>query len=223
MSSILKALKKLEQEKASQKPDSFRIDAEILRGGARRSFFSTGAPLAAIALFLCGVGATYLFMKHAQTSTPVQQSQSSKSGVRGDSAPGVFPVATLPAAGPQPGQPESGISATEMSGHSPRFLEKQQYTQKMKSAEIVPQTVPAEPKSVSPSVPVAPLVAPAKPVLKVTGIAFQDGADSVAVINGVTVSNGSVIEGARVEEIQKDRVIFSRGGEKFDSILDKSN
>jgi len=99
----------------------------------------------------------------------------------------------------------------------------QQSTRNVKSAEIVPQVVPAEPKSVSPFVPTAPLVPPTRPVLKVNGIAFQDGADSVAVINGVTVSNGSVIEGARVEEIQKDRVRFSRGGERFDIILDKSN
>lgn len=71
--------------------------------------------------------------------------------------------------------------------------------------------------------PVAPAVTPVKAVLKVHGIAFQDGAESAAVVNGITVSNGSVIEGAKVEEIQKDRVRFSRGGEMFDIILDKSN
>jgi type II secretory pathway component PulC len=93
-----------------------------------------------------------------------------------------------------------------------------------KSAEIVPPAVPPEPEPVvSPTAPGVPLVPPARPVLKVDGIAFQDGAESVAVINGVTVSNGSVIEGARVEEIQKDRVRFSRGGERFEIILDKSN
>jgi general secretion pathway protein B len=226
MSSILKALKKLEQEKAARKPDSFRIDAEILRGGAQRSrFFSSGASLAAVALFLCGVGATYLYMKHDQTSAPVQQSQSSKSGVRGDSstAATLFPVSTLPAVQPQPRQPAKGISTPEKSEPSSRSMVTQQHTQRVKSVEIVPQAVPAESMSVSPPVPVAPLVPPAKSVLKVNGIAFQDGADSVAVINGVTVSNGSVIEGARVEEIQKDRVRFSRGGEKFEIILDKSN
>jgi type II secretory pathway component PulC len=102
-------------------------------------------------------------------------------------------------------------------------MEKQHHIRNAKSAEIVPQDVPVEPESVSLPAPVAPLVPPARPVLKVDGIAFQDGADSVAVINGVTVSNGSVIEGARVEEIQKDRVRFSRDGETFDIILDKSN
>jgi type II secretory pathway component PulC len=76
---------------------------------------------------------------------------------------------------------------------------------------------------VSLPVPVALVVKPVKPVLKVNGIAFQDGADSVAVINGITVSNGSVIEGARVEEIHKDHVKFSRDGEKFYIILEKSN
>ncbi len=56
------------------------------------------------------------------------------------------------------------------------------------------------------------------------GIAFQDGGtDSVAVVNGAAVSKGSVIEGARVEEILKDRVKFSRGSEKFEIILDKTN
>jgi len=225
MSSILKALKKLEQEKAARKPDSFRIDAEILRGGGQRSLFSKGAPLAAIALFLCGVGATYLFMKYDQTSAPVQQSQDSKSGVKGEtsSVPTQVPVSIIPAAEPQNRPPAKGISAPDKSGHSQRSVLQQQPAQSVKSLEIVPQAVPTEPESVSPSVPVARPVPPAKPVLKVDGIAFQDGADSVAVINGVTVSSGSVIEGARVEEIQKDRVRFSRGGERFEIILDKSN
>jgi general secretion pathway protein B len=58
----------------------------------------------------------------------------------------------------------------------------------------------------------------------VQGIAFQDGsANGVAVVNGVAVSNGSVIEGVRVEEIQNDRVTFSRDGKKFEIVLDKSN
>jgi general secretion pathway protein B len=225
MSSILKALKKLEQEKAARKPDSFRIDAEILRGGPQRRFFSTGASLTAIALFLFGVVGTYLFMKHDQRSTPVQHSEDSKSGVKGESSTGasLIPGSTLPAVELQPRPPAKGSSVPEKSGSSPRSMKKQQFTQKVKSAENIPQAVPPEPQTVSPSEPVAPIVPLAKPVLKVSGIAFQDGADSMAVINGVTASNGSVIEGARVEEIQKDRVRFSRGAEKFDIILDKSN
>jgi hypothetical protein len=62
------------------------------------------------------------------------------------------------------------------------------------------------------------------PAIKVNGIAFQDGgSDSVAVVNGISVSNGSVIEGARIEEIQRDRVRFSFGSEKFEVMLGKTN
>jgi type II secretory pathway component PulC len=91
------------------------------------------------------------------------------------------------------------------------------------SADSLLREQPVEQKNMTPSTPVAPLVTPVKPVLKVHGIAFQDGAESVAVINGIAVSKGSVIEGARVEEILKDRVRLSRGGETFEIILDKMN
>jgi type II secretory pathway component PulC len=63
----------------------------------------------------------------------------------------------------------------------------------------------------------------ARPVVRVNGIAFQDGSDSVAVINGVPVSRGALIEGIKVEEIQRDRVQFSYDGEKFEVNLGKSN
>ncbi len=62
------------------------------------------------------------------------------------------------------------------------------------------------------------------PHLTVNGIAYQEGgSDNLAVINGITVSNGAVIEGVKVEDIQKDRVQFSHDGEKFEIILNKSN
>jgi len=225
MSSILKALKKLEQEKAARRPDAFRIDAEILRGGQPRRLFPTGASLAAIALFLCGVGGTYLYMRHDNTPAPVQQSHSSNTGIKGESSTGStrLPVSTDTAEQPHPAPPARAVSVPEKTVPSARSIEKQQQTLRERPAESVPQAALPEPKSVPPSVPVAPAVVPAKPVLKVSGIAFQDGSESAAVINGITVSNGSMIEGARVEEIQKDRVRLSRGGEMFEIILDKSN
>jgi type II secretory pathway component PulC len=62
------------------------------------------------------------------------------------------------------------------------------------------------------------------PTLKVNGIAFQEGvAGSVAVVNGISVSSGSMVEGAKVEDIQMDRVRFSYSGEKFEVLLGKSN
>lgn len=62
------------------------------------------------------------------------------------------------------------------------------------------------------------------PTLRVNGIAFQDGtAESVAIINGVPVSSGSVVDGVLINGIYKNRVEFSYNGEKFEINLGQSN
>jgi type II secretory pathway component PulC len=62
------------------------------------------------------------------------------------------------------------------------------------------------------------------PKLRVNGIAFQNSsADSMAIVNGTPVSGGSIVEGATVEEIRRDRVLFQRNGEKFEIQLGQSN
>lgn len=225
MSSILKALKKLEHDKAVKKPETFRIDADILRGGSHRRSFSVGALLASIAVFACGVGATYFFMK---SSLPVQTVLTSKSEIRSEpsltNTPPEVPAPTLPVSeSPLPAEHLSRQPAkpAPVADNKPEHSGQSAGNQSQR-AEIVPRTVPPpESKPVTSS---APLVTTKPETLKVEGIAFQDGGtDSVAVVNGAAVSKGSVIEGARVEEILKDRVKFSRGSEKFEIILDKTN
>jgi general secretion pathway protein B len=232
MSSILKALKKLEHDKAVRRPDSFRIDADILRGAAPRRSSSTGVLLAAIAFFACGVAATYVYMQHAQPPAVEKPAQASTNRGQGDpAATTLAPVdahlageVKIPMTGKSLPHPEHASPVPEKSPASPRLVVQQPLGRRTDPAEIVPRTAaPLEPKPVTAPVPLAPAVTPVKPVLTVHGIAFQDGADSMAVINGITVSKGSMIEGVRVEEILKDRVRFSRGGEKFEIILDKSN
>ncbi|NTV48170.1 MAG: general secretion pathway protein GspB [Geobacteraceae bacterium] len=62
------------------------------------------------------------------------------------------------------------------------------------------------------------------PNLRVNGIAFQNSnADSMAIVNGMPVSSGSIIEGVTVEEVQNDRVLFRRNLEKFEIRLGQSN
>jgi len=62
------------------------------------------------------------------------------------------------------------------------------------------------------------------PNLRVNGIAFQNSsADSMAIVNGIPVSSGSIIEGVTVEEVQNDRVLFRRNLEKFEIRLGQSN
>lgn len=236
MSSILKALKKLEHDKAVRKPDSFRIDAEILQGRPDRRLSSRGVFLAAVFTFACGVGATYLYMTHDKATVADQPVQAPKSESKveqpsGTEARPLFPGLVTPSAGQQEAQTRlSPASSTTVKGvvEKPatpqRQVDRSEQTQRAKPSEAIPvhpQIVsPPEPL---PAPPATPVTRP-RPALKVSGIAFQDGSsESVAVINGITVSSGSVVEGARVEEIQKDRVKFSRDGEKFDVILDKSN
>jgi general secretion pathway protein B len=228
MSSILKALKKLEHEKAVKKPGAFRIDADILRGGSPRRPFATSILFAAIAIFACGVGATYFFMKRDTRNAPAPSAQTSRNEAASVPSTGTATVQTVPAI---PAEHTLRAAAkvlpkgaqSERPERSSEYQQSQQTKQRVKTADDPPHAASPEPRSTTP---VAPAVAAAKAavVLKVNGIAFQDGgADGVAVVNGVAVSKGSVIEGARVEEIQKDRVKFSRGGEKFEIILDKSN
>jgi general secretion pathway protein B len=228
MSSILKALKKLEHEKASRKPDSFRIDAEILRGDAQRSFFSKGASLAAIALFLCGVGATYLFMKRHEVSVAVQvqPAQTFSTEVKSGPPAPVVPLSesVKNASDPLPPLKTKVMSGTEKPEHSRPSPLNMTPRQTEKQTVGTSRAVQPESKPVSPVVAPPAIVTSGPPLLKVQGIAFQDGsAAGVAVVNGIAVSKGSVIEGVRVEEIQNDRVMFSRDGKKFEIILDKSN
>jgi general secretion pathway protein B len=228
MSSILKALKKLEQDKSVRKPYSFRIDTEILQGAPlpSRRPFSIGITLAAIALFLCGVGATYLFMRRNIPPATVQPSQATRNEdkIKSSSGSTMLPVPNVHVTETKPLlSVQQPIPVTDTIPKPNSRYPGHQHVQAPQPAEPDPQAVKPEPKPVPLPVPVAPVVSSARSDLKVNGIAFQDGTEGVAVINGITVSNGSVIEGARVEEIQKDRVRFSRGGEKFDILLDKSN
>lgn len=52
--------------------------------------------------------------------------------------------------------------------------------------------------------------------MTVNGLALSDGEKRQAVVNGITVSKGSYVGGARVEEILPHRVRFSKGGKTFE-------
>lgn len=235
MSSILKALKKLEDEKTIRKPDSLKIDSEILRGDASQRISTTGISLLAAFLFVCGSGATYFFMK---PDTKVITGTQSKAYVVEPSRPAssAATVATvaknpqslnLQAELPKTGKVVSTRSDLKLDKtattpvKSPELTARVQSVQQSKQSDGKQSVVPSQ----KAPVPAARATTPAMtPSLKVNGIAFQDeSADRVAIVNGISVSNGSLIEGAKVEDIQKDRVRFSYGGEKFDVALGKSN
>jgi general secretion pathway protein B len=228
MSSILKALKKLEDEKSIRKPDSLKIDAEILRGDASRRFSPMGVSLLAALLFICGSGATYVFMKPdtgniESAGSAVTSLMTSSSATAVASGRAVQQTLNIQADSPKAGKLTSAGSVHKPGNDLPAAVKATKMTAKVQSVQVVK---PSEVKqTVAPAqLTQATVIRPAAPPLKVNGIAFQDeSADRVAIVNGVSVSNGSVIEGAKVEDIQKDRVRFSYGGEKFDVALGKSN
>jgi general secretion pathway protein B len=234
MSSILKALKKLEDEKTARRPDSLKIDAEILRGGSARRTSPLAVILVATVLFVCGAGATYVYMKRNTGNIAVRES------VKPALIPAKNQITPLPAPATinieyknDNGNPDKGLQPEKITvprteakhtnisqfytAHSRTIIKSQSVQAKKPSVSIKPAVESTQPA-------VEPVSHPATPTIKVNGIAYQDGrADSVAVVNGTSVSKGSVIDGAKVEEIQMDRVRFSYGSEKFEVNLGKSN
>lgn len=232
MSSILKALKKLEDGKAARPPGSLDIGADILRSDTRQRFSLPGVILVAGLLFICGSGATYLYLKHTALPNPSRQPPAA-AAVQAER-----PAPPLPApAVPHPSQQVTGATRTEFPQQhakhdaviTPHAAPPQQFAKTRPTPRPVQKkTLPDHLKTAAADHATSPVVQNASavtpPVIKVNGIAFQnDGSGSVAVVNGIPVANGSMIEGARVEEIQKDRVRFSYGGEKFEVSMGKSN
>lgn len=227
MSSILKALKKLEQEKSGRFPDSLKIDSAILRTvDSSRSFSPFVRVLLLLLVFGGGAAAAVFFMKETavpQVTTKSSSVQPVKSittlpppaQVKSETLPTAIVI--VPARGEQSGklplkQRESktgtGKSATSRAN------------QKIRSVVAEKPVEKTESNGTEPQLPVATSI----PMLRVNGIAFQgSAAERMAIVNGTPVSNGSIIEGITVEEVRKDRVLFQRNGEKFEIQLGQSN
>ncbi len=233
MSSILKALKKLEHDKASYHPDELKIDAEILRTDSSSRFSTSRVMVASLLLLAGGSGATYLYMNHDRASertrlnTPVI-AVSKVAPVSGTSGiPDIKTEQLPPAIEIVPAQPGKNVTAkiqahnvSAVPAKTPRSINTQ------KPAQLNPVSGPGSngktPEAINNSAPSS--VSKVIPPLRVSGIAYQgEGADSVAMINGVPLSRGEVINGVKIEEIHKTMVRFSYNGEKFDIPLGQSN
>jgi len=229
MSSILKALKKLENDTSLYKPEQLRIDAKILHDGVSGSYSRTSIFLIAITLFVCGGGATFLYFnissRHAITPQTISSGTESQSPSPGPS--GISPLlksVKVQATTPEVSTPTISLPVRKQTrllkdpaqpSLSPRS--ENQHVEVASPPELKPEAKPVPAST-------APVSAVSRPILTINGIAFQEGgSDNLAVINGVTVSNGAIIEGVKVEDIQKDRVRFSQGSEKFEIILNKLN
>jgi general secretion pathway protein B len=227
MSSILKALKKLEHEKTSRFPDSLKIDSDILKGtDSTRSFSPFALVLLLLLVFGGGAAVAFFFMKETKkpTATKPQQVITAKSLQSPVSAP-VVNTETLPVeivVVPARREPSGKSSRkqqqkTAAAGNAADSIVKKPTREAVSGISKKPVEAT---EIVKKELPAAAII----PTLRVNGIAFQNSrADSMAIVNGIPVSSGSIIEGITVEEILNDRVKFQLNGEKFEIRLGQSN
>jgi general secretion pathway protein B len=211
VSSILKALRKLEEEKSRSREGTPDIARDILKRGPRRKAFPwmTFASVAVLVLAFALTG--YILMGKSEFPEPPQAQAIHE-----------MPPAQSPA--PAVSSSEQKNALQDVSAPAPPTA----------AARKTPTKVPAgpawsaEPKAAPEPVKTAPAPRPAAkeivdplPALTLTGIAFQEDRESrLAVINDLPVMEGTVIAGARVVEISEDRVRFNYSGRSFDVLLD---
>ena len=221
MSSILKALQRLEQEKVAHQPGTLQVDREILTGERTR----TRTPLllaGGLALFVCGSGLTYYFV----TQSVAHRTPAAKPA---DVAqPLIQPAARV---SPAPSTPVECPAPPSAPVIKEAVVKKVTAPLPAKPAAVAPQPAvravakKAEQPISRPEKPSAKEKAPATggQQLQVSGIAFREGMDdNMAVVNGAALSVGAVVEGARIEQIMKDRVLFSRNGSQFTIVMGSS-
>ncbi|MDR3581406.1 MAG: general secretion pathway protein GspB [Oryzomonas sp.] len=220
MSSILKALKKLEEEKSARTPDALKIDTEILRGGNPSRFPYRNVTLLAVLFFACGSALTYLYVRqgaHQADNLPPRTAQHTPSGA-------AEPRKTMPAEGDlsrtvQVEPPRSRAKNAPASTLRAKHLKNSRATASAVTGQPKPGIAATPPAAPPPATPVKRI-----PTIRVDGIAYHFGsADSLAVVNGNTVYAGAIVEGVKVEEIGKDRIRFNYEGERFEVPLGKSN
>jgi general secretion pathway protein B len=236
MSSILKALKKLEEQKAPRPQYELDLSSGIMRerkaGRHRRWVMPAGMAAVAIAAAL----ATYAVMAlHHQADT--KENKTKVASAIGLSLP-PQPATAPPSSPDSPAATsientaavrttvtgDSTSAATATTANSkPAILTTRQQPKSGKTPKPVPSAAIAEIPAASVASPPppertdTPASASRIPNLRLSGIAWQkDSANRYAVVNGMAVSQGSTIEGAKIEEILPDKVRFSIGSRNFE-------
>ncbi len=232
MSSILKALKRIEQQKMVRKGADHDI-AWIVRGEDFRPEKKRRWPMfvSLVAVALLAVLSTFWFMGGFQGATRDSLSRPDNE-VR--SSPGIPPVTV--SASPQPSRadtppvstPDSVTVPSAVVNHlAEKVIRRPTGVVPLKGGlqggerpAIVPPRVPQPQAALPPRPEPAPVPQPPKsslPALNVTGIAWEkDSPVHLAIVNGTSVVEGSLVNGATVEKILPDRVRFTFENRSFD-------
>jgi general secretion pathway protein B len=208
MSSILEALKKLEDEKAARQSGAGHIAGKVVKSGRRaKQHPKWMLPAGMAAVAAVAVLATYILMGGISTRSGNPQPAPSvqrqpESGLTLQRPAPTATTAAIPA-GRKRSLPHSPATSPAMEAPAPA------------AATRLPQEGAAF--QVKPAPSLQPAVTPGLPVLQVTGIGWQkDNANRLAIVNGRPVVAGNVVEGAKVEEILPDRVRFSINDRSFE-------
>jgi hypothetical protein len=227
VSSILKALKKLEAEKSAlEEGREINLSREILRppvkSGISPKWFWLLGSLAALVITL---------LIFALMRKPVVSDVTPK---------GVQPVTSQPVSAPPMAtqRPAGSDKAVQNAAPPPAALPvnkeipqpplkpRSDTTPKTDKIELPGSTLPTpeiprkEPATAAPQ----PRTSPREePGLSLSGIAWnKDSSDRLAIINGQPIAIGSTVGGAVVEEILPDRVKLSINGRKFELLIGRN-
>lgn len=230
MSSILKALKRVEDDKASRRPDELKIDAEILRTANPPRFPTAGVTLVSLLLMASASTATYMYMrkdkalelkgpKYTAISAQNRLPSSGETDIKNERLPAAVEVV--------PAEPQNAMNEKRSMEQQAAAPTKSAPSMAVaKTSKPVAVLIPATPTRKIESTSPPPLAVEGKdiPTLRVNGIAFQNSnADSMAIVNGIPVSSGQKIEGVTIEEVRKDRVVFQKNEDRFEILLGQAN
>jgi general secretion pathway protein B len=214
MSFILKALKKLEEEKAARQSEPAEIGNAILTPD-KRSYSEARAPVYRMVLiplvFVAGVGMTYFFT-HG-TAPP--------GGQTGGTDARLDPPSQSAPASPALPTDRAEPNGTRIAPPDNALVERTPSRQTAR--EDAPAGPPPNKSTTAPSLPEHQVsLDAAAPSLTVKGIALQDDpAESMAVVNGVLVKIGMTIGGVQVVGIFQDKVRFKGNGATFEVQMTK--
>jgi general secretion pathway protein B len=235
MSSILKALQKLEQERAARRNGRPDITGAILRQRkAAKPLPAWLVPAGMSFVAFVAVLATYTAMggfsaaKPTVTTSIPQQAIPPVTSSQPPAAP--TPVSQTPVVpvsfGGSVVPPAVPSSKPRPTAQEPARLPPPS-TPAATARPAVPPPTASAPRTAQAEKPATrPTTSPRAdiPSLAVSGIAWhKDSTDRLAVINGMPASEGTTVDGVRVEEIFPDRVRFSFRNERFEVVLGKSS
>jgi general secretion pathway protein B len=225
MSVILDALKRLDREKSSRRSGTANIAVEILRPDLPRPV--KRVPLYVAIAFLTAIvtaAITYgVMVKEGPVSKPSPPLATGPSVPHPEAAPVTLPSEPIRSARDEiiPAPPKAQTPVRSKKPAAPSIESKGDETKikqnvTVKGADIAPEKAKISPepppREVTPREPAATF-----PSLNISAIVwYEEPSKRFAMINGQIVTEGSVVEGMKVEEIYPDRVRFLHRNQRLE-------